>query len=96
MAHPLRWSLALASLAVAPFSALAHDWYPVSCCSDKDCHALVEDSGEIVTETVDGWKLWDGRTIARGMTKLSPDRRFHLCETPAKKILCFFAPPGGS
>ena len=96
MAHPLRCSLALALLTVASFSALAHDWYPISCCSDKDCHALVEGNGETVTETVEGWKLWDGRIIARDIAKLSPDQRFHLCETPARRILCFFAPPGGS
>jgi hypothetical protein len=57
---------------------------------------LVEESGETVIESAEGWKLWDGRMIARGIAKLSPDRRFHVCESPAKRIICFFAPPGGS
>jgi hypothetical protein len=83
-------------LGLCPSVALAHDWYPVSCCSDKDCRALIEESGETVRESAEGWTLWDGRTIARGIAKLSPDRRFHVCESPAKTILCFFAPPGGS
>jgi hypothetical protein len=96
MAHRLRWSLALASLVVVSSTALAHDWYPISFCSDRDCHALTEGDGETVTETVEGWKHWDGRIITRGVAKLSPDWRFHLCETPAKTIVCFFAPPGGS
>ena len=87
---------ALALRGLCPSVALAHDWYPVSCCSDKDCRALIEESGETVRESAEGWTLWDGRTIARGIAKLSPDRRFHVCESPAKTILCFFAPPGGS
>jgi hypothetical protein len=57
---------------------------------------LLEESGETVRESAEGWTLWDGRTIARGIAKLSPDRRFHVCESRAKTILCFFAPPGGS
>ena len=57
---------------------------------------MVEESGETVTEPTEGWKLWDGRTIARGIAKLSPDRLFHLCESPGKAIICFFAPQGAS
>jgi hypothetical protein len=66
------------------------------CCSNRDCHPLVEANGETVTESADGWTLWDGRSIARGKAQLSPDRQFHLCETPAKTIICFFVPPGAS
>jgi hypothetical protein len=91
-----RWFLGLAVVGLCPSVTLAHDWYPVSCCSDKDCRPLIEESGETVRESAEGWTLWDGRTIARGIAKLSPDRRFHVCESPAKRILCFFAPPGGS
>jgi hypothetical protein len=96
MARHSGWLLALAPLLFGPSAAQAHDWYPAFCCSDRDCHALVEEDGETVTESVGGWRLWDGRTIARGMARLSPDQRFHLCESPAKRIICFFAPPGGS
>lgn len=98
MVRYLQWSgaLALAVLVVGSPSALTHDWYPSACCSDRDCHALVEDEGETVTETAQGWKLWDGRLIARGLAQLSPDHGFHLCESPAKRIICFFAPLGAS
>jgi hypothetical protein len=98
MTRCLQWSrvLALTALVLGAPAALAHDWYPRACCSDRDCHALVEENGETVTETAEGWKLWDGRIIRRGLAQLSPDQRFHLCETPAKRIICFFAPPGGS
>jgi hypothetical protein len=95
MARSLGRSLAGACVLVASPS-LAHEWYPVSCCSDRDCHPLVEANGETVTESADGWRLWDGRIIARNRARPSPDRQFHLCETPAKTIICFFAPPGSS
>jgi hypothetical protein len=76
--------------------AIAHDWYPASCCSDHDCRELVEDKGEVVSETPKGWLLWDGRLVSRGTAKLSPNGKFHLCETATKSIICFYAPPGAS
>ena len=87
-------SAIIGSLGSAP--SLAHDWYPALCCSDRDCHPLAEANGETVTETADGWRLWDGRIIKRGAAKWSPDGRFHLCETLSKSIICFFVPPGSS
>jgi hypothetical protein len=96
MARYLAWSTALAVLVLGSSPVLAHSWYPVSCCSEQDCRPLAEDNGETVTEFEHGWRLWDGRIIARGIAKLSPDRQFHLCETRTKTILCFFAPPGGT
>ncbi|MFC4171095.1 hypothetical protein ACFOYU_03330 [Microvirga sp. GCM10011540] len=74
----------------------AHDWYPITCCSEKDCRALIEANGETVLESIAGWELWDGRVVPRDAAKPSPDGKFHLCENPAKQILCFFAPPGAS
>ena len=81
-------------LGISP--VLAHGWYPVACCDHQDCRELAEGNGEIVTETPDGWRLWDGRLVARGRAAPSQDQKFHLCETRAKSILCFFAPPGSS
>ena len=77
-------------------SAKAHSWYPLSCCSEKDCRALIEAEGEIVSETAEGWRLWDGRLVKRGTAKPSPDGKFHLCEARSRSILCFFVPPGSS
>ncbi|NIX75493.1 hypothetical protein [Microvirga terricola] len=75
----------------------AHDWYPPWCCNDHDCRALSEEKGETVREAPDGWHLWDGRIAARGAARLSPDRKFHLCEEPTTRaIICFFVPPGSS
>ncbi len=83
-------------LLLSPAASLAHDWYPISCCSEKDCRPLTEARGESVLESMAGWVLWDGRTIPRNNAKVSPDGKFHLCESPNKRILCFFAPPGAS
>ena len=96
MTHRNRVALATALLASSAGSVCAHDWYPLSCCSEKDCRPLVEEKGETDLESASGWKLWDGRIIPRDSAKISPDRRFPLCETLSPHILCFFAPPGGA
>ncbi len=97
MARLLGPAVILASLLVAGSSvSFAHSWYPISCCSEKDCRALTEAKGESVLESLEGWELWDGRTIPRREAKVSPDGQFHLCENLAKRILCFFAPPRAS
>jgi hypothetical protein len=60
--------LVLALPVAAASNAHAHDWYPLPCCSDKDCYALLEGRGETVAETTAGWRLWDGRTIPHDLT----------------------------
>jgi len=91
-----RFCLIFAAALFAP-AAIAHDWYPAWCCSDRDCRPLAEEKGETVVETADGWRLWDGRLVGRGDAKPSPDKNFHLCEEAlTKAIICFFAPVGGS
>ncbi len=95
MVQPVRVTLAFALL-VGANPAKAHDWYPLSCCSEQDCRPLAEAKGETVTEGADGWHLWDGRIVARRTAKISPDRQYHLCETLSRSVLCFFVPPGGS
>lgn len=96
MARLLGSAVTYTALLVLGSAALAHDWYPSYCCSEKDCRPLTEAKGESVLESTEGYELWDGRTIARSTAKLSPDGQFHLCENSAKRILCFFAPPGAS
>ncbi|WP_160195487.1 hypothetical protein [Microvirga sp. BSC39] len=50
-----------------------------------------------MTETSEGWRLWDGRLVRREHAKMSPDAKFHLCEEPTTRaIICFFAPQGAS
>jgi hypothetical protein len=96
MSHRATLRLFTAALASGLSAAAAHDWYPVACCSQRDCRHLEEAKGETVLETPKGWQLWDGRLVSRGSAKLSPDSLFHLCELPDRRIICFFAPPGAS
>lgn len=94
-AHRRSWTVVFAAAFLAGPQALAHSWYPAWCCSDRDCRELVPAQGETVTETKDGYLLWDGRLISRDNAKPSPDRHFHICEEPATRaIICFFAPQG--
>ena len=87
--------IALACVLARP--GFAHDWYPAWCCDEHDCRELIEAQGETVTETAEGWRLWDGRLIDREHSKMSPDAKFHLCEEPTTRaIICFFAPQGAS
>jgi hypothetical protein len=88
--------LALTLIGVPSLPSAAHDWYPTACCSEQDCRALVEAMGETVLDGAGRFELWDGRTVDRERARPSPDGRFHLCETTAGRILCFFAPPGAS
>jgi hypothetical protein len=95
MAWCRSWIAVAAVLFAAP--ALAHSWYPAWCCNDHDCRELTEAKGETVTETAEGWRLWDGRLVGRDYAKMSPDSKFHLCEEPTTHaIICFFAPQGAS
>ncbi len=97
MARGRTWMVAAAAACLLGAPVAAHSWYPAWCCSDHDCRELIEASGETVTETPGGWKLWDGRVVARQYAKLSPDGKFHICEEPTTKaIICFFVPPGAS
>ncbi|WP_230534247.1 hypothetical protein [Microvirga roseola] len=97
MAHGKVYAAVAAVAALLSVPAAAHSWYPPWCCSDHDCRELTEAKGEIVTESLEGWTLWDGRVIARRTARSSPDMKFHLCEEPmSKAIVCFFAPPGAT
>jgi hypothetical protein len=92
-------ALAIVAIACAlgGMSSYAHDWYPAWCCDEHDCRELIEARGETVTETSEGWRLWDGRLVGREYAKISPDAKFHLCEEPTTRaIICFFAPQGAS
>jgi hypothetical protein len=96
MAFGKAWAM-LGAVGLCTAPALAHSWYPAWCCSEHDCRELVEANGETVTETAEGWRLWDGRLVRRKHGKPSPDPSFHICEEPTTKaIICFFAPPGAS
>ena len=68
----VRAMAALAAWLLGP-PATAHSWYPAWCCSDHDCRELMDAIGETVAETADGWRLWDGRVVSRGVLEWSTE-----------------------
>lgn len=89
----------LVLLATASF---AHDWYPLACCSNRDCYELPEG---LVYEGRGGYVVpshtnWNGATVAESVQPYtsppSPDGKFHICTNASGVILCFFAPGRGS
>lgn len=87
--------------------ASAHDWYPLSCCSEKDCFPV---SPELIEVTAEGYVyLPTGELIRYGSERITPPDGggdYHICTyggNPAAKIIgatrpqaCFWAPQIGS
>lgn len=84
---------ALIAVCLLATPAMAHEWYPPSCCSERDCVPLSEAE---VKETPDGWRV-RGRDLVRygKETGPSPDGKYHGCFLPTRALNCFFAPPRG-
>ena len=88
-----------AGLAVYAQGAPAHDWYPVECCSERDCAPA-----DTVLRREDGSYV----VTARGMSAIipanyanwrrSPDGRIHICirklRSGAEYLVCAFRGPG--
>lgn len=70
---------------------LAHEFYDLSCCSERDCHSVPETA---VTEAPDGYHY---KTFVIPYTdariKESPDGHFHICENGVgNHIRCIYVP----
>jgi hypothetical protein len=86
--------------------ASAHSFYPYECCHDKDCWPMGKGEREPdPVLTPQGWRLFDGETIAFSETRVSPDGRFHVCRKAgaaegavirASGKPCLWVPPQGS
>lgn len=96
------------ALGLAPgTAALAHDWYPAVCCSDKDCWPAGEGGQEPEPKAgPTGWVLHDGTVVPYAAARPSPDGRFHVCRSqgrrdgsvirPVAQPPCLWAPVPGS
>ena len=89
----------LAALFLIASPAVAHEWYPVACCSGIDCEPIPQD---YIHETAAGWEIstfcsmFRPTVCAKGFVKrgdeqASMDGRYHLCFN-SLKIICFFVP----
>jgi len=94
---PTVFAVTMSVLAAACGTAEAHDWYPYSCCTDKDCRPVPSNA---VKYTPAGWQVrLTGETIPFKKVRHSPDGQFHICSyggLPEAKTICFFAPDMGS
>ncbi len=78
--------------------ALAHDWYPVECCSQQDCKPI--DDPREVGESGDRY-TYRGLSFSKAQTKTSPDGKYHVCVVQAhgsgaSHIRCMWKPFQGS
>ena len=56
--------------------AVAHDWYPVDCCSGKDCRPV---ACEELHEDREGGILYKNFRFVKSMVKPSQDMKCHVC-----------------
>lgn len=77
----------------------AHDWYPISCCSQQDCAEVTNvtyvaadlTSLPLMMVTTEFGTAFVPPTLVR---QKSPDNKMHAC-IRSNKIICLFM-PGGS
>lgn len=74
--------------------ASAHEWYPLECCSSRDCHVADKaywKNGIMVVEV--GTDVIEiGKSV---QWRQSPDGQYHVCYTntyEAPHVYCFFVP----
>ena len=89
----------LAGRAVQGPQALAHDWYPIECCADKDCAPA-----DSVVRRDDGSYLVTSRGMSVAIPgdyrnwRQAPDGRLHVCLRQLRSgsvyLICAFRGPG--
>jgi hypothetical protein len=68
-----------------------HSWYPNECCNQRDCREV-----SAPMEKQGGYVFDNGQHVPYDKVRMSPDGKWHLCESIAtKKLLCTFGPIGG-
>lgn len=70
----------------------AHDWYPLECCSNRDCHPA--EPGEIKVEAEGLRIVPTDELIPWSEVRPSPDGRMHRCSSggkPEGRTICIFA-----
>lgn len=72
--------VALLAMIVLSSRGRAHEWYPLECCSDRDCWVAGIGGAEPEPRaSPSGWVLADGTLIPYHEARPSPDGRFHVC-----------------
>lgn len=90
------------ALVFVPAPVLSHSWYPMSCCSDKDCFEV---GPADVTATAEGWRIESSGEVIPfddpriRMTPPEGGQVFHVCHIagdPTARALCLFVPEFGA
>jgi len=72
--------IAWLTLIALGITARAHEWYPLECCSDRDCWRAGPGGAEPEPRySPTGWVLHDGTLIPHHEARPSPDGQFHVC-----------------
>jgi len=72
--------------------AWAHDWYPIDCCSGRDCSPI----DSVRVRVIAGGYVVDEQFYVEFKKALvSPDIQYHACfPSRGKQMGCFWAPRG--
>ena len=72
-------SLFVCAALFCPLRTAAHDWYPMECCSDRDCvqgdQLVIDDRGDRIV-LVGARRIWVSKYLT---PRPSPDTRVHIC-----------------
>jgi hypothetical protein len=111
MSAPMVWRLCIVAIIagmiglLAVYKAAAHEWYPLTCCSGKDCMPVPP---EAVRVTPDGYVIaktgellpWGDRRIKFTPPEQEDGKGYHWCRRLAgpnkDQTICLFVPQGGA
>lgn len=89
----MRLALALSAMLLVAGAALAHSWYPIECCSQRDCHAV--QPGDLVEVENGDWRYLPLDIVFPAkQVRPSLDRHQHVCYGPDLRPLCVFVHQG--
>ncbi len=73
----------------------SHEWYPPSCCDNRDCYPMGAGQREPDPRyTPSGWLLHDGRLVPFVDARVSPDGKFHVCRIGGRTNASIVHPTG--
>ena len=72
---------------LTPVNVLGHSWYPINCCSDKDCKPV---ECEDLLTTIDGGAKYDKYNFRKDQVYPSQDSKCHVCINHYNTPMCAF------
>lgn len=72
--------------------AEGHEWFPLECCSNRDCVPIDE---RRVREQIEGYYVDESFFVPRREARVSQDGRYFACWPNPARLVCLFVPPKG-